>query len=330
MAQPPSPLVDRFGRAHTYLRLAVTERCNLRCSYCMPKGGFPKRPREAYLSDAEIHKLVAALAARGVDRVRLTGGEPLVRKNVLALARRIRDCSGIGSVRLTSNGILLGRHLPELLESGIDTVNISLDTLRRDRFEQITGGSGHAGILRTIDDLIATDAVRTKINVVLMAGVNDDEIEDFVTYVEDRPVDVRFIEFMPFAQNGWRSDRYVSEQAVVDRLSRRFSLEGATTSRSATAVMYRVAGHRGRIGFISSVSSPFCRGCNRLRISATGEFRSCLFGAPAADLRGLLREGADEDAIAGAIGDALLAKHWAHGGRPLSSEAGAPMIAIGG
>ncbi len=296
----------------------------------MPEEGSPKRSTNAYLSDHEILTAVAALARTGVDRVRLTGGEPLVRKNVLTLARQLRACEGIESVRLTSNGLLLGRHLPELLESGIDTVNVSLDTLRPKRFEHITGGTGHSTILRAIDDLIATGVVRTKINVVLMAGVNDDEVEDLVAFVQDRPVDIRFIEFMPFVQNGWSKDRYVAEHIIVERLRRRFSLKVAPTAKNDTAVMYRIAGHSGRIGFISSVSSPFCRNCNRLRISATGQFRSCLFGAPSLDLRSLLRGGGDENVITSAVRGALLGKHWAHDGRRSSSEAGAPMIAIGG
>jgi cyclic pyranopterin phosphate synthase len=342
MPTSPDFLTDRFGRRHTYLRVSLTERCNLRCRYCMPADGVPLTPRDRLLTTPEIVRLVRLFVEGGVDKVRLTGGEPLVRKDAEDVAEAIGALPERPTLALTTNGLLLARKLDRLRRAGLSQLNLSLDTLRPDRFEAITRRRGLDKVLDALD--LALDygyAVpgrneRTlKVNCVVMRGVNDDEVEDFVALTAERPVEVRFIEYMPFEGNGWAGDKLVPYRELLDRLSTRFVLEPLDDGPSATAKTFRVPGHAGRVGFITSMTTPFCHGCNRLRLTADGALKVCLFGAAEVSLRDRMRDGATEDELRAAIGAAVLRKKAAHGGADEIAAAARraenrPMILIGG
>ncbi len=328
----PDPLTDTFGRRHTYLRLSLTERCNLRCLYCMPADGVPLSPREHILTFEEVERVVRLFVRLGVDKLRLTGGEPLVRKDVEELVERLAVLPGLRTLALTTNGILLGRKLPRLHRAGLGQLNISLDTLRPDRFEQLTRRQGHEKVLEAIRMATGLGYDPVKVNVVVMRGMNDDEIGDFVAWTEHEPVEVRFIEYMPFDGNGWSDRFFVSFQEMEARVRGQFpGLARVEDGPNDTSKTYRVPGFRGRVGFISSMSDAFCGTCNRLRITADGSLKVCLFGSAEVSLRDAMRSGADDEELAQVIGAAVRRKKAAHAGMyQLVDSENRPMILIGG
>ncbi len=325
-------LTDSFGRFHDYLRISLTERCNLRCTYCMPPEGVDLKPRSDILTFEEIERLARLFVAQGVRKIRLTGGEPLVRRHVEDLVDRLGALDGLESLAVTTNGLLLEPMLPRLRKGGIREINVSLDTLRSDRFETITRRPGLDRVRSAIDAALHAGYRPVKVNCVLMRGVNDDEVADFVDWTLHEEVAVRFIEYMPFEGNSWDNARMVPDADVLRRIHDRYpDLERLDDSPTSTSRTYRVPGAAGTVGLVSSMTEAFCSGCNRLRITADGRLMVCLFGRAGISLRDAMRSGADDDALGQLIRVAVLGKKASHAGMELlAAQTDRPMILIGG
>ncbi len=314
------PLVDPFGRQITYLRISVTDRCNLRCTYCMPD--HPDHAeREDVLSFEEIDRLVGVAVALGWTKVRLTGGEPLVRKDLVDLVRMLgrRKRTSNGTPRLetlvmTTNAILLSRHAGALAEAGLDRVNVSLDTLRPDRFREITGYDKLPEVLEGIEAAVQAGLRPVKINAVLIKGSTEDELFDFVAMARDRELDIRFIEFMPFAENRWSLDRVLPSDELRARIEARHPLEAVDPPRDGgPAHSFTSPGWRGRVSFISPISDRgFCSACNRVRMTSEGLLRGCLLNENEIDFRKALRAGADDAELAAMFRRAIRLKPEEH------------------
>lgn len=325
-------LSDGFGRRHTYLRISLVERCNLRCQYCMPEEGLDWTDDELLLTDEEVVRLARCFVEAGVTKIRLTGGEPLVRPGATDIAAAIGRLPGLETLAMTTNGLLLPKKLGALQQAGVNLLNVSLDTLRPDRFEAITRRKGFDLVLRGIDQALARGYRPLKVNCVVMRGVNEDEVADFVAWTEDRPVEVRFIEFMPFDGNRWDDAALVPYQELLERIRARFpSLERLPDGPHETSKTYRVPGFQGRVGFITSMTEPFCEGCNRLRITADGNLKVCLFGRAEVSLRDVLRARATDDELRRVVSHAVGQKRARHAGmHALAQMENRPMITIGG
>jgi cyclic pyranopterin phosphate synthase len=303
-------LVDPFGRVIRDLRISVTDRCNFRCTYCMPAEGLEWLPRSEVLSFEEIHRVSRIFVERfGVEGIRLTGGEPTVRAN---LPRLISQLSGLGvDLAMTTNGATLRNNAEELRSAGLRRINISLDTLHVDRFEQMTRRNELANVLAGIDAAVTAGFSPVKINTVIERGVNDDEIVDLARFGRERGVEVRFIEFMPLDATGhWANDRVVGQDEIVERISEVFPLEQMPVRGAAPADRWRYLDGAGTVGVIPSVTKPFCGDCDRVRLTAEGQFRTCLFATDEFDLREIMRSGGDDDALAERIIAAVGTK-WA-------------------
>jgi GTP 3',8-cyclase len=307
-------LADHFNRPITYLRISVTDKCNLRCVYCMPEQGLPWLPKAEILSYEEIAQLVRAAATVGVRSIRISGGEPLVRKNIAALIEEIAAIDGIEDIALSTNGLLLAQHLDALLASGLKRVNISLDTLREDRFTEIARRPGLDRVLAAIDAAIARGLTPVKINCVVMRGYNDDEIGTFAQWTKRRAVFVRFIELMPVQDNlNLQRDAYVSADEILERVRTIGELEPSDgPGGNGPARYFAFRGAPGAVGVISPLSHDYCERCNRVRLTADGRLRLCLFGDHEIDLRGPLRAGASQDDIVGLLRSAMLIKPERH------------------
>src|SRR5438552_9862856 len=312
-------LLDRFGRSHTYLRISIIEKCNLRCRYCMPAEGVPLLPKDDRLTFEEIERLAALFVRLGVRKIRVTGGEPLVRRDVDDLVARLGRLKALGLQRLamTSNALLLRQHLPALRAGGLDAVNLSLDTLRPDRFRAITLRDGCEETIAAIRAAAKAGFDKVKVNAVVMAGVNDDELVDLArAFARDLPIDVRYIEYMPFEGNHWgEALRMFPAESIRARLEE--ELELLPRGLDETALMYGARERDGRtfqgkIGIISSMTEPFCASCNRTRLTADGHFRWCLLDEGELDLRGPLRAGATDGDLAGLIENGLRRKLPGH------------------
>lgn len=307
-------LIDGFSRPITYLRVSVTDKCNLRCVYCMPEGGLPWLRREEILTYEEIAAIVRAAASVGVRAVRLTGGEPLVRRDLSRLVAAIAAVGGIEDIALSTNGLLLEAQLGELVAAGLRRVNVSLDTLRADRFEAIARRPGLEAVLDGIDAAIRAGLGPIKVNCVVMRGRNDDELADFANLTRDRPIFVRFIEVMPVHENlELQRDTYVSSDEILARLSAIRELRPVPgPSGNGPARYFAFTGAAGAIGVISPLSHDYCERCNRVRLTADGHLRLCLFGDHALDLRSPLRAGAGIAQIAALLRSAMLIKPERH------------------
>jgi cyclic pyranopterin phosphate synthase len=303
------PLVDTFGRRHRDLRISVTDRCNFRCTYCMPEEGMTWLPREEILSFEEIERLARLMVDRyGIDSIRLTGGEPTVRAHLPLLVGKL---AALGvDLAMTTNGATFDRHGAGLAAAGLQRVNISLDTLRSDRFEQLTRRDELDAVLRGIDAAVMAGFDPVKINAVVMAGINDDEVVDLARFGRERGVHVRFIEFMPLdAGGGWARGQVVSQAEILERVGAVFPLEPVgRTGEPAQRFRYLDGG--GEIGVIPSVTDAFCDRCDRVRLSAEGQLRNCLFALDEFDLRGPLRRGVDDAALADVI-ERCVGDKWA-------------------
>ncbi|MBP9211564.1 MAG: GTP 3',8-cyclase MoaA [Bacteroidetes bacterium] len=311
------PFCDSFGRTHSYLRVSVTDACNMRCTYCDPShtGRFAN---DRLLSMQEILRIVRLfVTGHGITKLRLTGGEPMVRRDILQLFRGIGELKTTYplTVGMTTNGTLLFDHLPSLRALGLDALNISLDSLDRDRFHSITGMDALPHILESFRRAQELGFPSVKANVVIMQGVNDHEIPDFVRFAAEHSLTVRFIEYMPFAKNKWESDRFIDFRSMKQIAEQEGTLIPMAYQPHSVSKDFRIAGTNGMVSFISSVSDHFCGGCNRLRLTADGQLRTCLFALPSmeTDLRTLLRsrEGSDE-AIADAVRNVLKNKWEKH------------------
>ncbi|MCU0420899.1 MAG: GTP 3',8-cyclase MoaA [Cyclobacteriaceae bacterium] len=290
-------LFDNHGRPLTYLRLAVTDRCNLRCFYCMPEEGIHYLPKKELLTFEEIQRLVTLLASMGISKVRITGGEPFVRTDLMHLLRMIRATPGIESLRLTTNGLLTAPHVKELKHLGIRSINLSLDSLDRQRFRAITRRDEFDATWQTLTQLV-DEGFDVKINAVVMEGKNIEDLVPFVHLTEQWPVSVRFIEEMPFNGAGHVSTLVWTHQRILDHLRQHFpSLTKDIDEPHSTAFHYRVPGHRGNIGIIAAYTRMFCGSCNRIRITAQGVLKTCLYDDGVLNIKTRLREGATDDEL---------------------------------
>jgi GTP 3',8-cyclase len=313
--------------------VSVTDRCNFRCQYCMPAEGLPWLERAEVLSFEEITRLVAVLASMGVHDIRLTGGEPLVRRGFPRLARMLSDVEDVAEVSLTTNGFLLERDAPALVQAGIDRFNVSLDSLQRDRFYELTRRDALPQVLRGLELLASfPEAHPIKINAVAMRGFTEEEVIPFARLARRTAYEVRFIEFMPLdADRAWSPDQVLTGEEVRAAIDAVYPLESEPREPHATARVYRFADGRGKIGFINPVSEPFCGDCNRIRLTADGRLRTCLFSLNETDLRGPLRGGADDTELERIIRDAVWRKELKHHvGDPGFVQPARTMSAIGG
>jgi GTP 3',8-cyclase len=289
-------LSDSFQRPINYLRVSVTDRCNLRCVYCMPPEGVKPISHNDILSYEEIYTIVSTASELGINKVRITGGEPLVRSGVTDFVRMLAKIKVIDDISMTTNGVLLSRYASELKQAGLRRVNISLDTLKPDKFKQITSGDKLSDVLESIEVARAVGLNPVKINMVVMAGFNDDELLDFARRTIDDDWNVRFIEIMPFSGNGIVSPKVLSAREMKKRLDPLGKMEPTMPSvGNGPARYFRFPQAKGTIGFITPVSEHFCTTCNRLRLTADGKLRPCLFDRGEIDLRRALRNGVSQE-----------------------------------
>ncbi|TFK77442.1 molybdenum cofactor biosynthesis prote [Pluteus cervinus] len=332
--RPFSPeLVDSFDRHHDYLRISLTERCNLRCFYCMPEEGVELSPSSQLLTNEEIIRLATLFVKSGVTKIRLTGGEPTIRKGILEIIAQLNTLReyGLKSIAMTSNGLALHRRLPELVENGLTHLNLSLDTLDPFKFEMITRRRGHDAVLKALDVALASNLKSVKLNVVVVKGLNEAEVPDFVGLTKDNDLSVRFIEFMPFTGNKWDKAKMIPSSQLLDQISGRLTPIRTPDEPNDTARSWRIPGYRGTFGFISSMSDHFCSSCNRLRITADGKIKVCLFDAKEVSLRDELRAGASNTELLRIIGSAISGKQAKHAGmEDIDVVTNRPMILIGG
>jgi len=329
----PSPLQDRFGRIHTDLRVSLTDRCNLRCTYCMPEEGLAWLPKPELLTDDELLRLVRIGTERlGIRSIRLTGGEPLLRRGLPGLLARMAALPSAPELSLTTNGVGLARTAPALAAAGLRRVNVSLDTLRRDRYQQLTRRDRLPDVLLGLAAAQACGLAPVKINAVPVRGVNEDEIPELAAFAVAHGYRLRFIESMPLdAQGAWGRDTMVTAEEILERLRERFALEPVPREGSAPAEEWRVVGTGAVVGVIASVTRPFCAGCDRVRLTADGQLRNCLFATAESDLRALLRGGADDRAVEACWRASVAGKGPGHAiGSADFRRPDRPMSAIGG
>jgi GTP 3',8-cyclase len=308
------PLVDGHGRTIGDVRISVTDRCNFRCQYCMPAEGLPWLERSALLSYEEIERLVRLLAAMGVHDVRLTGGEPLVRRELWRLVEGLAAIEDVHDLSLTTNGYLLERQVDDLVRAGLRRVNVSLDALAQDRFFQLTRRDSLHQVLQGLEAAQRHPELRpTKVNVVALKDFTEAEVLRFAEFARRHPYEVRFIEFMPLdADRTWTPDKVLPNADIVAMIDAVYPLEAVGRERHGTSRRYRFADGTGEMGFISPVSQPFCGDCNRIRLTAEGELRTCLFSMTETDLRGPLRSGATDAELEAIIRAAVWRKELKH------------------
>ena len=327
------PIVDTFGRKHTYLRISLTDKCNLRCTYCMPQEDMQFMPNKWLMQAEEIEALAKIFVEMGVNKIRLTGGEPLIRKDVGQIITSLGQLPT--SLTLTTNAVYIDQFITTLKDAGVQSLNVSLDTLKEEQFKSITKRDHFTQTLGNINLLLAEGFI-VKINVVVMKGINDSEVNDFVRLTLDQPnLHVRFIEFMPFNGNKWEMSKIVSYNDLLSDISNEFEFDSLNGEPEDTANRFQVRGGAGTFGIIGTVTHPFCSGCNRIRLTADGKLKNCLFDTTEADLLTPLRAGEDVRQLVHAH---FHKKHFAFGGHVDFTEKTAKtdyeqnrrMIAIGG
>jgi len=318
-------LLDHFGRKHTYLRISLTDACNMRCSYCMPLSTYHGTKTNKLMTAQEIYELAHLFVNQGVNKIRLTGGEPLLRKDFNDILNKISTLPI--NIGLTTNGLLLDKHFDILQNCGVNNINISLDSLDADEFKRITHTGQLDKIMNNINQLLALK-MQVKINLVMLKNVNEHAIIDFVKWTQDFALDVRFIEFMPFEKNDWNKDKVLGYEQVLKQLATQFNVIKIEDEANSTSCNYKVNGYQGNFGFITTVTNPFCDSCNRLRLTADGKLRNCLFAKNETDLLTPLRNGEN---ILPLIQQNVLSKAGALGGmHDLHSNSDRSMIQIGG
>ena len=333
-SMPRSGLPDTFGRFATDLRVSVTDRCNLRCTYCMPAEGLPWMPRAEMLTDEEMLRIVAVFIGLGVRQVRLTGGEPLLRRSLVDLVAGIAALKPRPLIAMTTNGVGLDRLAAPLAGAGLDRVNVSLDTIDQQEFFNLTRRDRLADVETGLKAAASVGLTPVKVNAVAMRGINDHSAADVLQWCLDRGYQLRFIEQMPLdAQHAWQRDQMVTAAEIRQQLSTRFTLTALPDEArgSAPAELFLVDGGPSTVGIIASVSAPFCAACDRVRLTSDGQVRNCLFAKGEVDLRGPLRDGAGDAELAGLIQGEMWRKARGHGiGRPDFVQPERPMSAIGG
>ena len=309
------PLIDSFARVHKNLRISVTDRCNIRCFYCMPET-VKFLPHKQILTFEEIGRIVRVAASAGVNRVRITGGEPLVRSEIHKLIAMIRDVDGIDDIAITTNAILLEEHAQSLRDAGLDRLNISLDTLDPKVFEQIARRKGLEKVLRGIDRAKEVGFKNIRLNTVALAGITETEIVPLATFARANDLTLRFIEFMPLdGDEAWHSDQVIDGEIIREVISSKVCqlLPQEQKIRSQPSVDYHYSDGQGSVGFINSVTSPFCGACDRLRITADGRLRNCLFGTEEWDLISKMRNGCTDESLLESIRLGISKKKAGHG-----------------
>ena len=302
-------LIDSFDRVHNYLRISLTDKCNLRCFYCMPEESYEFTPASRLMQPDEIESLAKIFVKNGVNKIRLTGGEPLVRKDAADIILRLSKLPV--SLTMTTNATRLHDFVDVLEEAKVHSLNISLDTLQADKFQIITRRDGFHRVLENIHLLISRN-FHVKVNVVVMKGLNDNEINDFIEWTKDVPVHVRFIEFMPFDGNRWTSNQVITWKEMLEVIEKKYTPIRLQDDIHDTAKKYAIEGHKGTFAVISTMSCPFCSGCNRMRLTADGKMKNCLFSDKETDLLSALRKGED---VLPLIKESILSKAKELGGQ---------------
>lgn len=326
---------DNHGRAHNYLRISITEHCNLRCTYCMPAEGIALTPRAHLMTAEEIVTIAKTFIKLGVTKIRLTGGEPLVRKDAKIIIEQLGKLDV--ELTLTTNGILVHEFIDTFKEAGITTLNVSIDSLKKDKFNQITRRNYFEKLIENLD-LLEVNGFKVKLNVVVIKGFNDNEIIDFIELTKERNIQIRFIEFMPFDGNQWNKEKLVSYAEILEQVNTFYSeqkVERTQDKPNDTAKNHKIESYRGSFSVISSVTNPFCSTCNRIRLTADGKLKNCLFSNTETSLLDTLRAG---DSIEPLIFQNIKSKHAMRGGmdddtkfqNPLLFSQNRSMIKIGG
>lgn len=335
MNNEKSILQDSHGRNHAYLRISLIERCNLRCSYCMPEEGVQLSPKSHLMTYEEIYEIAKTFVKHGVTKIRLTGGEPLVRKDIPVILEKLATLPV--ELSITSNAVIIDRFIDVLKVNGVNKINLSLDSLDKEKFKHITRRDQFEVVYKNML-LLVDEGFKVKVNVVLMKGFNENEIIDFINLTKDLPIVIRFIEFMPFDGNKWDKAKMVSYAEVMEYVNASFSAECIERLQDApndTSKNYKISGYKGNFAIISSVTNPFCDSCNRLRLTANGQLKNCLFSSTESDLLTTLRTGNSIESI---IQKAVQAKFKVRGGMDTLEKLQEPklhnnnrsMITIGG
>ncbi len=330
MIEKKEKIVDNFGRAHTYLRISLTDRCNLRCFYCMPEDGIELMEKSSIMTIEEIIELATTFRDLGVDTIRLTGGEPLVRKNFGFL---VEELAKLGvTLKITTNGIMLDKYLDLFKKIGLKKINLSLDTLDKAKSVFITKRDYFERIMKNIEMALEMD-MEVKLNIVMIKGVNDNEINDFIELTKHQNLAVKFIEFMPFKGNNWDWSKGVSEQEILNIVSAKFGdIEELKNPKHSTSNNFQVKGHVGSFGIVSTITNPFCDECNRIRLTADGKMKNCLFANSETDLLTPMRNGEEMNEL---IINAIKTKKFSRDGMDVKMDAdhyeqNRSMISIGG
>lgn len=281
-------LQDRFGRTHDYLRVSVTERCNLRCTYCMPPEGIDLCPKEHMLSYEELFQVIDTVSQYGIQKVRITGGEPFVRRDLCSFIDQLSTIPQLRKIGITTNGLLLSRHLDHLRETNLNHINISMDSLNPKRYERVTRGGTLETVLEALEEAVS-EGFHVKVNTLVMPDLTMEEVEEFIQLSETYDIEVRFIEFMPLCGDGWNHERFEPLHKFKQKLIEEFTLEPAGT-RGVSSVYRRPENQDGTIGFIGSLTDGFCNSCSRLRLSCRGEIRPCLFSSTGPSVRSVVRQ----------------------------------------
>lgn len=325
-------LIDQYNRVHDYLRISLTDNCNLRCFYCMPEEDYAFMPNKQLMQKDEIIAMATLFVQQGVKKIRLTGGEPLVRKDAAAI---IQALSKLGvELTITTNATRIHLFIDDLKNAGIKSINISLDTLKREKFQLLTRRD-QFGIVKDNIDLLLKNGFRVKVNMVVVKGMNEMEILDFIEWTKNTSLQIRLIEFMPFDGNKWNSDKLVTLHEMLELIGSQYNISATENEPNDTSKPYKIEGHKGSFAIISTMSSPFCNTCNRIRLTADGKIKNCLFSSSETDLLTPLREGAD---ILPLIKNSIASKHKELGGQfskdfekiDTSELHNRSMIAIGG
>ena len=334
MDSKQNSLVDTFGRVHDYLRISLTERCNLRCVYCMPEQGVELLENKAYMTKEELLSIATTFVGLGVKKIRLTGGEPLLRKDA---AEIISELSKLPvELAITTNGILVDRFMDVFRKANLRSINVSLDTLQKDKFEKITRRDNFDKVLSNIQ-LLLNEGIHVKVNAVVMKGGNDDELIDFIEFTRDKNVHYRFIEFMPFEGNKWDWSKGISLNEILETLGEKYGerITKLQDKKNDTSKSYKIEGYKGTFAIISTITNPFCDTCNRIRLTADGKIKNCLFSNNETDLLSAFRSGND---ITPLIIDSINKKKLKRAGmesfedisNPEINSKNRPMITIGG
>jgi molybdenum cofactor biosynthesis protein A len=334
MKKVSATLTDSFGREHNYLRISLTEKCNLRCTYCMPENGVLLSPQSQLMTANEVLHIAALFVQNGVDKIRLTGGEPLLRKDFSEILTSLSTLPV--KLSITTNAILVDRYIETFKSCGLKDINVSLDTLNTTKFDAITKRDQFSKAMSNIE-LLIQEGFMVKLNVVLMKGFNDDEIIDFINYTRDKPINVRFIEFMPFDGNNWDKSKLVTFDEVLTAVNVHYAevgVESIPNEKNFTARNYKIKNYKGSFGIISTVTNPFCDACNRIRLTANGKLKNCLFSTGETPLLETFRDG---KSIEGLIQHALHQKKAVRAGMTeledfenLKNHHNRSMITIGG